>query len=548
MFPKNITELFSSGLSKDTVLKIQYSQYKDDVKYPLLDCTCSGDKVFLELVRFEDFDRAFIRLGNFETMPRQYPTSLTLIDMAYPERYTHDENYQEGSVAAFEIFFPIGKTGYSIWLRSKQARRVLDGYEFIADSPNRAAIYKDGKIIGTGIPSFFESFHCIDVAKKSLPRDSSYDDIIKEKLAKMNQPGWFASQAPTKNVTKAKAEAPKVTPVVPAPDTVDTVKKESVFSKLFKSFRSPAKEKTVSEQENEIREEINEAVDGRSDDMASLKIIEGTANPKEELKHLVGLGDIQGFIDRLEAKVEFDKKRAEQGVDTSASSMHMTLLGSPGTGKTTIARIFTSLYYQMGLISENRCVEVNGLELIAPYVGQTGTKTKKIIDAAKGGILFIDEAYAITDSGNHFGNEAISVLLKEMEDNRDNLIVFFAGYKDNMEDFLESNPGFKSRINANFELPDYTLSELAEILIRQLGAKHLKMDAESLERALAVLKKAMTSKTFGNARFVRNLVEAVENEHAIKTVYVPASNAERLDTVTAEDFPLEIAKQLLTSL
>jgi AAA+ superfamily predicted ATPase len=188
-------------------------------------------------------------------------------------------------------------------------------------------------------------------------------------------------------------------------------------------------------------------------------------------------------------------------------------------------------------------VEVAGLDLVGGYIGQTAIKTKKIIDAAKGGILFIDEAYALCDGSGSGGKEAVSVLLKEMEDNRQDLVVIFAGYEQDMNDFININPGFRSRINKYFDFKDYSLEELTQIFVRQIRKKHLKIDRGALESVVKTLKEAKEYGNFSNGRFVRNLVEQIEELHTLNTVGV--ENFEILDTISSQDASDEIMQLLL---
>jgi AAA+ superfamily predicted ATPase len=222
----------------------------------------------------------------------------------------------------------------------------------------------------------------------------------------------------------------------------------------------------------------------------------------------------------------------------------MCFTGSPGTGKTTVARIITGLLYTMGYIKENKCIEVNGQNLKGGYTGQTAIITKLVLKSAKNKVLFIDEAYALFDDYNGFGKEAVAVILKQMEDDRDSTVVIFAGYKNDMEQFLKMNDGLKSRINRYIDFANYSVPELVEILMLNLRNKKLYITEEALAKCVLAFKKAEISERFSNGRFVRNLLEKIEYEHAYNTSKI--KDTKRQDTIEVQDIPDELINELLT--
>jgi len=215
----------------------------------------------------------------------------------------------------------------------------------------------------------------------------------------------------------------------------------------------------------------------------------------------------------------------------------MVFSGNPGTGKTTIARLMARVYHSLGILSKGQLVEVDRSRLVAGYVGQTAIKTRKVIDSALGGVLFIDEAYALNGGGaNDFGQEAIDTLLKAMEDHRDDLVVIVAGYDGLMDEFIHSNPGLESRFNRFLHFADYTAEELLAIFRMQCekGCYILEPEAEAPLRSLLERRMADAA-SFGNARGVRNLFEQILVRQAGRLAGQASVNREDLTRITAAD-------------
>lgn len=195
----------------------------------------------------------------------------------------------------------------------------------------------------------------------------------------------------------------------------------------------------------------------------------------------------------------------------------MVFSGNPGTGKTTVARLIKDIFFNLGYINQNKLTEVTAKDLIAEYLGQTSGKTYNVVKSALGGVLFIDEAYAITagtGEGAQYGIECIATLLKLMEDYKDKLIIIFAGYEDEMKNFLDSNPGLISRIGYKINFPDYTLEELTQIYINLLEKNKLKITAKALSKLQEIIRKSSDYEDFGNARYVNTLFQKVLIEHS----------------------------------
>lgn len=230
----------------------------------------------------------------------------------------------------------------------------------------------------------------------------------------------------------------------------------------------------------------------------------------DELNNLVGLDAVKSDVNSLIHLQEIQKIRESRGLKKLTISNHLVFYGNPGTGKTTVARLLARIYHAMGIISKGQCVEVDRSGLVAGYVGQTALKVQAVIEEALGGVLFIDEAYSLTSySGNDYGGEAVDTILKAMEDNRDDLIVIVAGYPDLMAQFIDSNPGLRSRFNKYINFEDYSLEALTEIFKTMCKNAGYVPTEEAIDEVIDILQNKQRNKdrNFANAREVRNLFE-----------------------------------------
>ena len=257
----------------------------------------------------------------------------------------------------------------------------------------------------------------------------------------------------------------------------------------------------------------------------------------EELNELIGLDMVKADVKELINLVKVQKMREDKGMKTVPVSLHLVFSGNPGTGKTTVARILSKLYKEIGVLSKGQLVEVDRSGLVAGYVGQTAIKTQKKIEEAKGGILFIDEAYTLAKEGNDFGQEAIDTILKAMEDNRKDLVVIVAGYTNLMENFINSNPGLKSRFNKYIEFKDYSADELIEIFDMQCRKYNYTLNPEAKETIEKVIRDREASKgaNFANARDVRNLFETIITNQASRVAQMENPSEEDLITIMPAD-------------
>lgn len=259
----------------------------------------------------------------------------------------------------------------------------------------------------------------------------------------------------------------------------------------------------------------------------------------EDLNSLVGLKKVKNMLHELVDLIEL-KNKAGNDLKISNTNMHMVFLGNPGTGKTTVARIVAQILYNLNYIKQNKLIEVSSKDLVAEYVGQTAPKTMDVIEKAMGGVLFIDEAYSLASGkgqGNSYNEEAIATLIQAMENSRDNLVVIFAGYTVEMQDFLNANSGIVSRIGYTVEFEDYTEDELVQIFKNMVKKAGFEITDEAIQKAKDIIKKYKNTKNFGNARFARSLYEKSVIKHASNTKGKKRKSI--LKTITAEDISSE---------
>ena len=262
--------------------------------------------------------------------------------------------------------------------------------------------------------------------------------------------------------------------------------------------------------------DIEKIFEGKKKGIADIPIDEDLLKQAlATLHHMIGLDSVKNEIDELVKLVRFYR---EIGKDVRQSfSLHAVFTGNPGTGKTTVARLLAQIYKALGILERGNLVECDRQTLVGGFVGQTAIKTTEVLNKAQGGVLFIDEAYALSEGGeNDFGKEAIETILKKMEDNRGDFIVIVAGYTDNMKQFLESNPGLSSRFDRELNFKDYTQDELFQIAVKMLAGNNIVADEKASEHLMAYFSSLHQNKNkfFGNARNVRKVIEEViKNQH-----------------------------------
>jgi len=302
---------------------------------------------------------------------------------------------------------------------------------------------------------------------------------------------------------------------------------------------------TISEEETAILKKINDKLSHPKEKLEGVKQSEVDENETleevmEELNELVGLDTIKIAVQELSNFLKVQKLREAEGLKNVNNSLHSVFMGPPGTGKTTVARLVSRVYKHLGYLEKGHLVETDRTGMVAGYVGQTAIKTEEVIKASINGVLFIDEAYALAKGNKKdFGNEAIEVLLKKMEDYRDELVVVVAGYPDEMKDFIQSNPGLQSRFNRYFTFDHYKPKELTAIFELFCKKNDFVLHEEAKEKLQFIFEKLYEKrhKSFGNARVARNLFEKIIEYQANRIVSITPLTKELLITITEVDIP-----------
>ncbi|WP_030439997.1 right-handed parallel beta-helix repeat-containing protein [Actinoplanes subtropicus] len=265
-----------------------------------------------------------------------------------------------------------------------------------------------------------------------------------------------------------------------------------------------------------------------------------------ELDNMIGLDGVKREITGLINLIKMSQLRKQMGLPMPPMSRHLVFAGPPGTGKTTVARLYGSVLAELGVLSKGHVIEAARADLVGQYIGSTAIKTTELVTKAMGGVLFIDEAYTLTagtgGSGPDFGQEAIDALMKMMEDHRDELVVVVAGYSDLMEKFLESNPGLASRFTRTIEFPNYTVNELVTITTNLCRKHYYELTDEAVDAVTEYYTRVPKGSTFGNGRVARKLFESMVNNQASRLALAPPTRDTELNRLTAADMAPELSE------
>lgn len=269
--------------------------------------------------------------------------------------------------------------------------------------------------------------------------------------------------------------------------------------------------------------------------------------PYDELQQMVGLTEIKQVVDEIIDAGKVRKIRTNMGLNAQKSSLHMVFTGNPGSAKTTVARLIAQILRKEDIVDGGKFVECGRADLIAKYVGWTAKNVRSKFREARGGILFIDEAYSLVDDSHSFADEAINTIVQEMENHREDVIVIFAGYPDKMKDFLEKNEGLRSRIAFHLDFPDYTPDEMVDILKLMAEQHGYKLEKAAFSKCHDIFENACREDDFGNGRFVRNLLEQAEMAQAHRIASKTRGNKiskKALVTLSPDDFDVNISKKV----
>ena len=283
----------------------------------------------------------------------------------------------------------------------------------------------------------------------------------------------------------------------------------------------------------------------QSFDLADAYVNSGVQDVLDQLdRELIGLVPVKTRIHQIAALLLVDQARNHLGLPSTPPGLHMSFTGRPGTGKTTVAQRMSQILHRLGYLRKGHVVSATRDDLVGQYVGHTAPKTKEMLKRAQGGVLFIDEAYYLykPDNERDYGAEAIEILLQEMENNRSDVVVIFAGYKDRMDTFYSSNPGLSSRVAHHLDFPDYSNNELMSIASLLLEAQHYCLSADAQEAFVEYIERRRLLPFFANARSIRNAIDRARLRQASRLFTRMDQPATRDDLITIESSDIRASR------
>lgn len=324
----------------------------------------------------------------------------------------------------------------------------------------------------------------------------------------------------------------------------------SDFIKVLSENKNPQLQKTVQHFYKFLQFSFNKSYETdpivnqffqSNSDKNQLPIDDSLEKVLKELNELIGLENVKKDVSELINLLEIQKKRTSEGLKNTEITLHTVFLGPPGTGKTSVARLLSRIFKHLGFLSKGQLIETDREGMVAGYVGQTALKVDQVVEESLGGVLFIDEAYALTQNslGNDYGAEAVNTLIKRMEDHRDDLALVVAGYTEPMKIFVESNPGLRSRFNRFFEFNHFSPSELFQIFELIAKKSDFVISDDAKEKLIDTFELLFEKKdeSFGNARAVRNLFEKCVQNQANRIIKIKKLSRKTLKTLIEEDIP-----------
>ena len=283
----------------------------------------------------------------------------------------------------------------------------------------------------------------------------------------------------------------------------------------------------------------------QSFDLADAYVNSGVQDVLDQLdRELIGLVPVKTRIHQIAALLLVDQARKHLDLPSTPPGLHMSFTGRPGTGKTTVAQRMSQILHRLGYLRKGHVVSATRDDLVGQYVGHTAPKTKEMLKRAQGGVLFIDEAYYLykPDNERDYGAEAIEILLQEMENNRSDVVVIFAGYKDRMDTFYSSNPGLSSRVAHHLDFPDYSNNELMSIASLLLEAQHYRLSADAQEAFVEYIERRRLLPFFANARSIRNAIDRARLRQASRLFTRMEQPATRDDLITIESSDIRASR------